>query len=148
MEVSHGQRANRRSPADPGEHKGIQRREAFRVGMHLSVHVESPMKMYCELVDISILGARFDRELPCTPGVKIRFLLEIPNYGVDKPEELELRGEVVRVNGGNTGLRFVELTIEQTRAVRDLVNEQQRMILAALRANREKPLSDGPYWYR
>ena len=105
------------------------------------------MQMYCELVDISVLGARLDRELPCTPGVKIHFTLEIPNYGIGKPEELELQGVVVRVNGGNTGLRFAELTPDQTREVRDLVNEQQRIILAALRAKREEQLK-GPFWYR
>jgi PilZ domain len=148
MEVSHGQRTNGRASRNRVPNADVQRREAFRVGMHLAVHVDSPMQMYCELIDISVLGARLDRELPCTPGVKIKFTLEIPNYGVEKPEEIELRGEVVRVNGGNTGLRFVELTVDQTRAVRELVNEQQRMILAALRAKREGPEQDGPYWYR
>ncbi|HEX3801897.1 MAG TPA: PilZ domain-containing protein [Solirubrobacteraceae bacterium] len=134
-------------PREPERRSGVQRRDAFRVGMRLVVHVESPMQMYCELVDISVLGARLDRELPCTPSVKIRFTLEIPNYGVGKPQELELQGVVVRVNGGNTGLRFAELTPEQTREVRELVNEQQRILLAALRAKREEQLH-GPFWYR
>jgi hypothetical protein len=147
MDVSKGDSTKSIAPRDPGRQTNAQRREAFRVGMRLAVHLESPMQMYCELVDISVLGARLDRELPCTPGVKIRFTLEIPNYGIGKPEELELQGVVVRVNGGNTGLRFAELTPEQTRQVRDLVNEQQRIILAALRAKREEQLR-GPLWYR
>lgn len=153
MDVSDADRRKQDSgPRDHERRSGSQRREAFRVGMRLSVHVESPMQMYCELVDISVLGARFDRELTCTPGVKIRFTLEIPSYGAEKPRELELRGVVVRVNGGNTGLRFADLSPEQAREVRELVNEQQRLILAALRAEREEQTgqqsSDPPYWYR
>lgn len=123
---------------------GEQRREAFRVGMRVAVHVESPMQMYAELVDISVLGARLDRELTCTPGVKISFLLELPNYGASlKPEELALQAEVVRVQHGHTGLRFTDLTPEQSRAVNELVNQRQRMILAALRVNRERQAADG-----
>jgi c-di-GMP-binding flagellar brake protein YcgR len=158
MDVSDGKTTNRLVPRDPERFFGLQRREAFRVGMRLAVHVESPMQLYCELIDISVLGARLDRELPCTPGVRIRFTLEIPSYGVDKPHQIELQGAVVRVNGGNTGLRFTELTPEQTREVRELVNEQQRLILAVIRAKREEELREsqlreqqrreGPFWFQ
>ena len=126
----------------------VQRREAFRVGMRVAIHIESPMKMFCELVDISVLGARFDRELPCTPGVKIRFLMELPSYGAGtKPDELELAAEVVRVHYGATGVRFVDLNKEQSRAVSDLVGQRQRMILAALKANRQGPSENTRYWF-
>jgi PilZ domain len=113
---------------------GGQRREAFRIGMRLPVYVDEPMELYCELVDISVLGLRFDRELPCTPAVTIVFRLEIPTYGATpKPEQIELFAEVLRIDGGFTGLRFVRLELDQTRAVRELVHGHQRRLLLAER---------------
>ena len=85
--------------------------------MNMPVYVDEPMERYCEFVDISVLGLRLDRELPCTPGVKVFFRLVIPSYGATpKPTEIELVAEVVRVEGGYTGLQFVAL--EQTRPAR------------------------------
>ena len=102
--------------------------------MQLPVYVDEPMELYCELVDISVLGLRFDRELPCTPGVEIAFRLEVPTYGATpKPEELELFAEVVRVDDGFTGLRFLRLELDVTRAVRELVHGHQRRLLLAER---------------
>ena len=113
---------------------GYQRREAFRVGMKLPVYVDEPMELYCELVDISVLGLRLDRELPCAPGVMIEFRLEIPTYGAKpKPEQLELLAEVLRLDAGFTGLRFRRLELEQMRAVRELVHGYQRLLLLAAR---------------
>lgn len=113
---------------------GEQRRDAFRVSMNLPVYVDAPMELYCELVDISVLGLRLDRELPCTPGVAIDFRLEIPTYGATpKPVELELYARVVRVDDGFTGLRFMRLEIDQTRSVRELVHGHQRRLLLAER---------------
>lgn len=113
---------------------GFQRREAFRIGMNLPVYVDEPMELYCELVDISVLGLRFDRELPCPPGATILFRLEIPSYGATpKPEQLELAGEVLRVDAGYTGLRFRRLEVEPMRAVRELVHGHQRRLLLASR---------------
>lgn len=113
---------------------GGQRRDAFRISMNLPVYVDAPMEVYCELVDISVLGLRFDRELPCTPGVAIDFRLEIPTYGATpKPDELELYARVVRVEDGFTGLRFMRLEIDQARAVRELVHGHQRRLLLAER---------------
>ncbi len=113
---------------------GDQRREVFRVGMNRPVYVDEPMERYCELVDISVLGLRLDRELPCTPGIKIWFRLVIPTFGATpEPDELELCAEVVRVEGGFTGLRLVDLQLHQTRAVRRLVQEHQRLLLLAER---------------
>ena len=111
---------------------GDQRREAFRVAMNMAVHVDHPMQLYCELVDISVLGLRIDRELPCTPGVMVEFRLLIPTYGAaPKPTELSLCAEVVRVEGGFTGLRFAALEHDETRAVRELVHGHQRRLLLA-----------------
>ena len=113
---------------------GEQRREAFRVQMSLPVYVDEPLELYCELVDISVLGLRFDRELPCSPGVQIAFRLEVPTYGATpKPEQHELFAAVVRVEDGYTGLRFLRLELDQTRAVRELVHGHQRRLLLAER---------------
>jgi len=121
-------------PANADRRSGDQRRDAFRIGMKLPVYVDEPMERYCELVDISVLGLRLDRELPCTPGVTVFFRLEIPSYGATpKPTEMELVAEVVRVEDGFTGLRFERLETHQTRAVRELVHGHQRRLLLAER---------------
>lgn len=121
-------------PESAERRSGDQRRDAFRVGMNLSVYVDEPMQLYCELADVSVLGLRLDRELPCTPGVIVEFRLVIPSYGAaPKPTELELLAEVVRVDGGFTGLRFPRMEIDQTRAIRDLVHGHQRRLLLAER---------------
>jgi hypothetical protein len=102
--------------------------------MRLPVYVDEPVELYCELVDISVLGLRFDRELPCPPGTTIIFRLEIPTYGATpKPDELELFAEILRIDAGFTGLRFRRLAIEQMRAVRELVHGHQRRLLLAAR---------------
>jgi hypothetical protein len=122
-------------PAEPSDRRsGDQRREAFRVSMNLPVYVDEPLELYCELVDISVLGLRFDRELPCSPGIEVVFRLEVPTYGATpKPQELELFAEVVRVDDGYTGLRFLRLAVDETRAVRELVHGHQRRLLLASR---------------
>jgi PilZ domain len=113
---------------------GGQRREAFRIRMKMPVHVDEPMELYCELVDISVLGARLDRELPCTPGVIVTFRVVIPSYGATRDlVEVELRAEVMRVDRHSTGIRFVEMTHGDARAVRELVHGQQRRLLLAAR---------------
>lgn len=137
MDGSNGATAEQQEGSEIHGVRGFEEREAFRVRIRLPVHVEPPLQAYCETVDMSVLGARFDRELPCVPGVDIGFVLEIPGYGADKPRTLKLQAEVVRICERDTGVRFVNLTLEQRRAVRDLVNGQQRMILAARRAARD-----------
>jgi hypothetical protein len=100
----------------------------------MPVHVDAPMQLYCELVDISVLGARLDRELPCTPGVRVTFRIVIPSYGATRDLiELELCAEVMRTDPHSTGLRFVEMTHGEARAVRELVHGQQRRLLLAAR---------------
>jgi hypothetical protein len=109
--------------------------------MRLPVYVDDPLQLFCEVVNISVLGVRFDRELPCTPGVTIEFRLEVPMYGATaKPDEIELQAEVVRVDVYCTGLRFVNLDAEADRAVRELVNAQQRRMLAVLRESADRRL--------
>jgi PilZ domain len=113
---------------------GYQRREAFRIRMNMPIHVDAPMQLYCELVDISVLGARLDRELPCTPGVKVDFRVVVPSYGATRDLiELALRAEVMRADNDSTGIRFIEMTHGEARAVRELVHGQQRRLLLAAR---------------
>ena len=50
------------------------------------------------------------------------------------PTMIALQAEVVRVERGQTGLRFVGLDREQSRAIRELVTTQQRKMLAARRS--------------
>lgn len=119
--------------------RGSQRREAFRVNVRMPVHVDAPMELFCELRDISYVGVGFDRGLPCSPGIRVRFRLEIPTYGAAaEPEQIELQAEVVHVAWGHTGLRFVDLDREQARAIQELVSTQQRMILAAREAHLQR----------
>ena len=137
MDVSNGAKVEQPEQPEPCGVRGFEEREAFRVRIRLPVHVESPMQAYCETVDMSVLGAQFDRALPCVTGVDVNFVLEIPGSGAEKPGTLKLQAEVVRVCERDTGVRFINLTVEQKHAVRDLVNSQQRMIVAARRAARE-----------
>lgn len=102
--------------------------------MNMPVYVDEPIELYCELVNVSVLGLRLDRALPCHPGTMIFFRLEIPSYGATpKPEQIELYAEVLRIDAGFTGLRFRRLELEQMRAVRDLVHSHQRRLLLAAR---------------
>jgi len=101
----------------------------------MTVHVDAPLEIFCELRDVSFTGVGFDRELPCTPGIEVSFSLELPTYGAALvASSILLQAEVVRVEMGHTGLRFVDLDREQTRAVHELVTTQQRMMLAARRS--------------
>jgi hypothetical protein len=120
-----------------------QRRNAYRVNMRLPVHTDDPVQLFCEVVDISVLGVRFDRELPCTPGVTVDFRVEVPMYGAAKPDEIELQAEVVRLALYCTGLRFVNLEPEAEKAVRELVNAQQRRVLAVLREQEDRRMAPG-----
>jgi c-di-GMP-binding flagellar brake protein YcgR len=124
--------------------RGPQRRDAFRIQMHMPVHVDAPRKMSCELRDISFLGVSVESELPYSPGTELSFCLEIPVYGaIAEPAHIPLQAEVVRVGYGQTGLRFVDLDRDQARAVQELVATRQRMILAARRSGRTVQPSGG-----
>ncbi len=99
--------------------------------MKVPVVVDSPVRLTCELVDISVLGLRVDRTLPCLHGTKVTFRLQLPDYG-ESPEasELELVAETVTIADDHTGLRFVDLSPFEAREVRDLVYAHQRRLLA------------------
>jgi hypothetical protein len=122
---------------------GFNRRAACRVTMPMHVHVESPVQMFCELRDISVIGAAFDRELPCTPGIGIDFIFEVPTYGASlKPESIKMHAEVVRVEDGVTGVRFSDLRGEEAKQIVRLVYDQQRRILLGRHLANERKLRD------
>lgn len=98
-----------------------QRRAAFRVDVKLPVWVEYPVERDCELVDISVLGARFNTELPCAAGSTSEFLLVTEEYGT-----IPVAGEVVRVNAGETAVRFMPLAHNAERAVTEIITAEQR----------------------
>jgi c-di-GMP-binding flagellar brake protein YcgR len=98
-----------------------QRRAAFRVDMTLPVWVEYPIDRDCELVDLSVLGARFSAELPCAAGSTSEFLLVTEEHGT-----IPVTGEVVRVSNGETAVRFLRLDHSAERAVRRMVTGAQR----------------------
>ncbi len=99
--------------------------------MKVPVVVDSPVRASCELVDISVLGLRVDRRLPCAHGVKVMFRLALPDYG-ESPEasEFELSAVIVSVEDDHTGMRFVDLEPWEAREIRDLVYAHQRRLLA------------------
>jgi hypothetical protein len=98
-----------------------QRRAAFRVPMTLPVWVERPIEHDCQLVDISILGARLNAELPCSPGSTSEFLLVTEEYGT-----IPIVGEIVRISDGETAVKFIKLAHDAERAVAEMVNREQR----------------------
>jgi c-di-GMP-binding flagellar brake protein YcgR len=109
----------------PGSARPIeQRRAAFRVDLALPVWVEYPIERDCELVDLSVLGARLSAELPCSPGSTSEFLLVTEDYGT-----IPITGEVVRVSDGETAVKFIRLEHDAERAVTDLITAAQRQKL-------------------
>lgn len=115
--------------------RGEQRREAFRINLRMPVHVDEPMELFCELRDISFTGVGLDVELPCRPGTDVSFSLGCPTYGgALVPTTIALQAEVVSIEPGHTGLRFVNLDLEQSRAIRELVTTQQRIMLVSRRS--------------
>lgn len=101
-----------------------QRREAFRVGLTLPVWVNTPVELDCQLVDLSVLGARFSAQLPCMPGADAEFMLVTERYGT-----VPISGEVVRAGEGQTAVRFTRFGDRAERAVTELVSSEQRRVL-------------------
>jgi hypothetical protein len=115
--------------------RGGQRRGAFRITLRMSVQVDAQTELLCGLRDVSFTGVGFDRELRSAPGVPVSFSLELPTYGAALvPTTIALRAEVVRVEQGHAGLRFVDLDHEQARWLHELVTTEQRKLLAARRS--------------
>ena len=70
------------------------------------------MQLSCGLREISFAGVGFDLELPCQPGLQVSFSLGCPTYGgALVPTTIALQAEVVSIEPGHTGLRFVNLDL-------------------------------------
>ncbi len=98
-----------------------QRRAAYRVPVSLPVWFDQPVECDCQLVDLSVNGARFDAELPCDPGSASEFMLVTESYGT-----IPIAGEVVRVGKGETAVRFLRLAHDAARVVTEIVALEQR----------------------
>lgn len=93
--------------------EAAQLREHARSRSNLWARINLPMTMSVQLVDISLGGARFARELPCTPGVPIAFVLEVPGLG-----KVPITATVVWVDDSGTGVRFTGMAGERADALR------------------------------
>jgi len=82
----------------------VHQRAAYRVPSNLWAHINLPMQMSVQLVDISLGGARLSRELPCTAGVPIAFGLELPGHG-----PVGIHARVAWVANGQTGIQFTNM---------------------------------------
>ncbi len=134
--------SERQQDTDP-EIPPAQRRKAFRVDMRMPAYIVSPFELYCEVQDISVLGVRFDREFPCTPGIVVDIVIEVPNFGASlELEKIELDATVVRTAEGMTAVEFGKRDSPGLRRVQKLVQDQQRMLLVARHYANERKLRD------
>jgi hypothetical protein len=99
----------------------LQRRAAFRISIEVPVWIEFPVERDCELVDISVLGARMNVQLPVEIGGVCEFLLVTEDYGT-----LPITAEVVRAAGGETAVRFVGVPHTAARAIKEIIVGEQR----------------------
>ena len=102
-----------------------QRRAAFRISIEIPVWIEYPVERDCEVIDISVLGARLNVRLPVDLGAVCEFLLITEDFGT-----IPISAEVVRAMDGETAVRFVGIPYTAARAVKDMiVGEQRRRLL-------------------
>jgi c-di-GMP-binding flagellar brake protein YcgR len=101
-----------------------QRRENYRIRTDWWVRVNVPWKLTTQLVDISLSGARFMGELPCTPGVPIGFALEVPGAG-----DVPFSAEVVWIGRGETGVRFTDVPGKRAQLLREALLAEERRVL-------------------
>lgn len=111
--------------------RSVQRRANFRVKTKLWARIHLPMKMTVQLVDLSLGGARFDRELPCTPGVPLAFAIEVPELG-----DVAVTGTVVWTDSeaGTTGVQFTEMVGERAKPLQEALLAEERRNLRGRRA--------------
>jgi len=102
-----------------------QRRENYRVPTDWWVRLNIPMDLTTQIADISLSGARFIGELPCTPGVPIGFALEVPGVG-----DVPITADVVWVHKGHTGVRFTDVVGKRAQLLREALIDEERRILA------------------
>jgi PilZ domain len=108
-------------PDPPEKPRFVQRRIHYRQDTDMFARINVPWEMTVQLVDISIAGARFDRQLPCTPGIPIQFVIEVPSMG-----DVPILGTVVWMHDGNCGVRFDMILGQKGKALEAELLEQER----------------------
>jgi hypothetical protein len=102
----------------------IQRRDRHRVRTQLWARIEFPVSMDVQLLDLSLSGARLDRDFAYPAGTQVHLVVETHKHG-----ELPINSEIVWVRGGETGLRFSKVSERQAAFLRDaLMKEELRNI--------------------
>ncbi len=103
---------------------GAARRRHHRIKTDWWVRVNVPWEVSTQVVDISLSGARFKGELPCTPGVPIAFALEVPGVG-----DVPFTADVVWVRHGASGVQFTGVTGSRAKMLREALLEEERRVL-------------------
>jgi hypothetical protein len=111
--------------APPEKERFVQRRIHYRQNTDMFARVHVPWEATVQLIDISIAGARFDRHLPCTPGVPIQFVIEVPKLG-----DVPIVGTVVWMKDGHCGVRFDTILGQKGKALEAELLEQERKHLS------------------
>jgi hypothetical protein len=102
----------------------IQRRDRHRVRTQLWARIEFPVSMDVQLLDLSLSGARLDRDFAYPAGTQVHLVVETHKHG-----ELPINSEIVWVRGGETGLRFSKVSERQAAFLREaLMKEELRNI--------------------
>jgi hypothetical protein len=104
--------------------EAAQRRENYRIQTDWWVRINVPWQVTTQIMDISLSGARFVGELPCTPGVPIGFALEVPGAG-----DVPFTAEVVWITQGQTGVRFTDVPGKRAQILREALVAEERRIL-------------------
>lgn len=112
MQLGQG-RPQQTAKPDPVSLHAVHQRSSYRVPSNLWAHINLPMQMSVQLLDISLGGARLGRELPCTPGVPIALGLELPGHG-----PVGIRARVVWVDNGQSGIEFTDVLGERADILR------------------------------
>ena len=109
----------------PEKERFVQRRVHYRQNTDMFARIHVPWEVTVQLVDISIAGARFDRQLPCSPDVPIQFVIEVPKLG-----DVPVVGTVVWMKDGHCGVRFDTILGQKGKALEAELLEQERKHLA------------------
>ncbi len=114
---------------------GAAKRRHHRIKTDWWVRINVPWEVSTQIVDISLSGARFKGELPCTPGVPIAFALEVPGIG-----DVPFTADVVWVRHGASGVQFTGVTGSRAKLLREALLEEERRVL------RERCHPASPMW--
>jgi hypothetical protein len=109
----------------PEKERFVQRRINYRQNTDMFARIHVPWEVTVQLVDISIAGARFDRQLPCSPDIPIQFVIEVAKLG-----DVPVVGTIVWMKDGHCGVRFDTILGQKGKALEAELLEQERKHLA------------------